>query len=129
MEYQIAYLDIYGNAGILAEEISGILHGAELVNLSKQEISDDANSYLLVFEITQNAIPLKIMDILENLEGKTILCCVIPSSVMDTIQEALDENPENKQAQAMLEAFQHAKNHPDAGDFRELRRFIQESGI
>lgn len=165
MEYQIAYLDIYGNAGILAEEISGILHGAELVNLSKQEISDDANSYLLVFEITQNAIPLKIMDILENLEGKTILCFVacgmalfeekedvehnllpflpdecdyrglffcpgqIPSSVMDTIQKALDENPENKQAQAMLEAFQHAKNHPDAEDFRELRRFIQESGI
>ena len=40
-----------------------------------------------------------------------------------------DENPENKQAQAMLEAFQHAKNHPDAEDFRELRRFIQESGI
>ena len=36
MEYQIAYLDIYGNAGILAEEISGILHGAELVNLSAQ---------------------------------------------------------------------------------------------
>ena len=105
------------------------------------------------------------MDILENLEGKTILCFVacgmalfekkenvehnllpflpdecdyrglffcpgqIPSSVMDTIQEALDENPENKQAQAMLEAFQHAKNHPDAEDFRELRRFIQESGI
>ena len=30
MEYQIAYLDIYGNAGILAEEISGILHGAEI---------------------------------------------------------------------------------------------------
>ena len=24
MEYQIAYLDIYGNAGILAEEISGL---------------------------------------------------------------------------------------------------------
>ena len=43
MEYQIAYLDIYGNAGILAEEIHSILHGAEPVDLSKQEISDDAN--------------------------------------------------------------------------------------
>ena len=165
MEYQIAYLDIYGNAGILAEEISGILHGAELVNLSKQEISDDANSYLLVFEITQNAIPLKIMDILENLEGKTILCCVtcgmalheskdsiehcllpfipdecdyrgtffcpgqIPASVMDTVQTALDENPENQRAKIMLEAFQHSMNHPDTEDLRDLRRFIQESGI
>ena len=165
MDYQIAYLNVYGNAGVLADEIQTILAGAELVDLNRQEISDDADVYLLVFEITQAAIPLKIMDVLENLEGKTILCFVacgmalfeekedvehnllpflpdecdyrglffcpgqIPSSVMDTIQEALDENPENKQAQAMLEAFQHAKNHPDAGDFQELRRFIQESGI
>ena len=165
MEYHISYLDIYGNAGILAEEISSILHGAELVNLSKQEISDDANSYLLVFEITQNAIPLKIMDILENLEGKTILCCVtcgmalheskdsiehnllpfipdecdyrgmffcpgqIPASVMETVQTALDENLENQRAKIMLEAFQHSMNHPDTDDLRELRRFIQESGI
>ena len=165
MEYQIAYLDIYGNAGILAEELKRILHGAELVNLSKQDLSGGANVYLLVFEITQNAIPLKIMDLLENLEGKTVLCIVacgmalfetkehierrllpflpdacdyrglflcpgqIPASVMDTLQEALEENPENKQAQAMLEAFRQAENHPDAENFQALRRFIQESGI
>ena len=165
MRHQIAYLNIYGNAGLLAEELQNILYDAELVNLSSQDISEGADVYLLVFEITQNAIPLKIMDILESLEGKTILCFVacgmalwesketvernllpflpdecdyrglffcpgqIPSSVMDTIQEALDENPENQQAQAMLEAFQHARNHPDTEDFRELRRFIQESGI
>ena len=53
MEYQIAYLDIYGNAGILAEELKRILHGAELVNLSKQDLSGGANVYLLVFEITR----------------------------------------------------------------------------
>ena len=105
------------------------------------------------------------MDVLENLEGKTILCCVtcgmtlheskdsiehnllpfipdecdyrgmffcpgqIPASVMDTVQTALDENPENQQAKTMLEAFQHSMNHPDTDDLRELRRFIQESGI
>jgi hypothetical protein len=28
-----------------------------------------------------------------------------------------------------LEAFQHSMNHPDTDDLRELRRFIQESGI
>ena len=48
---------------------------------------------------------------------------------MDAVQTALDENPENQQAQAMLEALQHSMNHPDADDLRELRRFIQESGI
>ena len=105
------------------------------------------------------------MDVLENLEGKTILCCVtcgmalreskdsiehnllpflpdecdyrglffcpgqIPASVMETVQTALDENPENQQAKVMLEAFQHSMNHPDTEDLRDLRRFIQESGI
>ena len=76
MDYQIAYLNVYGNAGVLADEIQTILAGAELVDLNKQEISDDADVYLLVFEITQAAIPLKIMDVLENMEGKTVLCCV-----------------------------------------------------
>ena len=89
MDYQIAYLNVYGNAGVLVDEIQTILAGAELVDLNKQEISDDADVYLLVFEITQAAIPLKIM----------------------------------------LEAFQHSMNHPDTDDLRELRRFIQESGI
>ena len=165
MDYQIAYLNVYGNAGMLADEIQTILADAELVDLNKREISDDADAYLLAFEITQAAIPLKIMDVLENLEGKTILCCVtcgmalyesknsiersllpfipdecdyrgmffcpgqIPASAMDAVQTALDENPENQQAKVMLEAFQHSMNHPDTEDLRDLRRFIQESGI
>lgn len=165
MEYQIAYLNVYGNAGVLADEIQAILAGAELVDLNWQEISYDADVYMLVFEITQAAVPLKIMDVLENLEGKTLLCCVtcgmalheskdsiehnllpfipdecdyrgmffcpgqIPDSVMETVQTALDENPENQRARIMLEAFQHSMNHPDTDDLRKLRRFIQESGI
>lgn len=47
MDYQIAYLNVYGNAGVLADEIQTILAGAELVDLNKQEISDDADVYLL----------------------------------------------------------------------------------
>ena len=160
MDYQMAYFNVYGNAGVLADEIQAILAGAELVDLNRQEISYDADVYLLVFEITQAAIPLKIMDVMENLEGKTILCCVIcgmalheskdsiehnllpfipdecdyrgmffcpgqiPASVMETVQTALDENPENQRARVMLEAFQHSMNHPDTDDLRELRRFI-----
>ena len=51
------------------------------------------------------------------------------ASVMDSVQTALDENPENQRAKIMLEAFQHSMNHPDTEDLRDLRRFIQESGI
>jgi len=165
VDYQIAYLNVYGSARVLADEIQTILADAELVDLDRQEISDDADVYLLVFEITQAAIPLKIMEVLENLEGKTILCCgtcgmalheskdsiehsllpfipdecdyrglffcpgQIPVSVIETIQTALDEDPENQRAKIILDAFQHSMNHPDTDDLRNLRRFIRESGI
>ena len=165
MFYQIAYLNTHGNASVLADGIQSILNDAELVDLSNQEITEDTGVYLLVFEITRNSIPLPIMDALENLEEKTILCCVtsgmarfeskegiehsllpflpdecdyrgmffcpgqIPASAMDAVQTALDENPENQRAKIMLEAFQHSMNHPDTEDLRDLRRFIQESGI
>ena len=69
----------------MADEIQTILSGAELVDLNKQEISDDADVYLLAFEITQAAIPVKIMDVLENLEGKTILCCVTRARTASSI--------------------------------------------
>lgn len=76
MSYQIVYLDVYGNAKILADEMRRIFPrgSAKWINLAKQELSSDAEVYLIVFEITQDAIPLKIMEALELLEGKTILC-------------------------------------------------------
>ena len=83
MDYQIAYLNVYGNAGVLADELQTILAGAEMVDLSgNQEISYSSDVYLLVFEITRDAIPLKIMDVLENLEGKTVLCIVTCSMAL-----------------------------------------------
>lgn len=57
MFYQIAYLNTYGNASVLADGIQSILNDAELVDLSNQEITEDAGVYLLVFEITRNSIP------------------------------------------------------------------------
>lgn len=167
MKYQVAYANVYGNAEVLASWIMSILppESAELVNLSYRDISSDADVYLIGFEITQDTIPLNIMDVLEKLEGKTILCFAacgmadsgnkervernlrpflpdecdyrglflcpgqIPTSVIDTIQKVLDENPDNERAKAMLEGFQHSLNHPDMEDFRDLRRFIDGSGI
>lgn len=167
MKYQIAYENIYGNAEVLANEIKKILppESTDFADLSCQEISDDADVYLIGFEITQDAIPLNIMDVLENLEGKTVLCFVtcamahagkkdsiernllpflpdecdyrglffcpgqIPASVLRAVEEALRENPENERAKTMLECFQKSLNHPDSDDLRDLRRFIDESGI
>lgn len=165
MFYQIAYLNTYGNASVLADGIQNILNDAEFVDLSNQEITEDADVYLLVFEITRNSIPLPIMDALENLEEKTILCCVtsgmarfeskegiehsllpflpdecdyrgmffcpgqIPVSVIEKAEKVLRQDPENRQAKMMIEAFRSSAGHPDIEDMRELRRFIQESGI
>lgn len=91
MHYQIAYLNIYGNAGILAEAIANSLTDAELVDLSCQEIADGAGVYLLVFEMTQNAIPLKIMDALELLEGKTILCAAASTMALYENAESVEK--------------------------------------
>lgn len=76
MKYQIAYINVYGNAKVLANEIMNILpeDNVEEIDLSYQEITDDADVYLIGFEITSAAIPLKIMDVLEKLDGKTIIC-------------------------------------------------------
>ena len=76
MKYQVAYLNVYGNAQILANEIMDMLPpgSTECVDLSCQELYDDADVYLIAFEMTRSAIPLDIMDAMENLGGKTILC-------------------------------------------------------
>lgn len=167
MKYQIVYANVYGNAGTLANEIMNILpaESTDLIDLSCQDISDDADVYLIGFEVTQDTLPLSIMDILENLESKTVLCFAtcgmantkcresiertistflpdecdyrglffcpgqIPASVMASMQEILERNPENERARAMLEGFQHSINHPDMEDLCSLRRFINTSGI
>lgn len=90
----------------MADEMQSILVDAELADLDKQEISDDADVYLLVFEITQAAIPLKIMEVLERLEGKIILCCI-------TCGMALYENKDSME-QKLLPFL------PDECDYRGL---------
>ena len=76
MKYQVAYSSVYGNAKILADAIMDMLppDSAEYVDLSCQELYDDADIYLIVFEMMRNVIPMDIMNALENLGGKSILC-------------------------------------------------------
>ena len=76
MKYQIAYTNRYGNAGVLAKEIMKILpsKSTDVMDLSYCEISSDADVYLIGFEIVLDTLPLNIINILEKLEGKTVLC-------------------------------------------------------
>lgn len=92
MKYQIAYLNTYGNAKTLADEIMRILpsDSTQLIDLSCQEISGEADVYLIGFEITQNAIPLEIMDVLKVLEGKTILCFVASGMALFENEEGVE---------------------------------------
>lgn len=92
MKYQIAYLDTYGNAKVLADEIMTVLPSGstEVIDLSCQEISDEADVYVIGFDTTQSTIPLEIMDVLEVLEGKTVLCFVTSGMALFENQESVE---------------------------------------
>ena len=164
MKYQVAYLNVYGNAKILADAIVDTLppDSTECVDLSCQELYDDADVYLIVFEMMRSAIPLDIMDAMENLGGKSILCFAacgaehwgdkdhieqsmfpflpdecdycglfvcpghVPVNILNSMQQSLQEQPENTRAMAILEDYRWSTGHPDAEDIDDLRRFIGE---
>ena len=164
MRYQVAYLNVYGNAKILADAIMDLLpsDSTECIDLSCQELYDDADVYLMIFEMMRSAIPLDIMDALENLGGKSILCFAacgselwgdkehieqsmfpflpdecdyrglfvcpghVPVNILDSMQQSLQEQPENSRAMAILEDYRRSSGHPDAEDMNDLRRFISE---
>ncbi len=75
MKYEIAYISSSGNTEKLAHGIADCLPCEDtfVTNLFCEEITKQADVYLLGFGMKHEAIPLKIMDVLDELEGKTIL--------------------------------------------------------
>ena len=75
MKYEIAYISQSGNTEKLAHGIADSLPHRDtfVTDLSCEEITGKADVYLIGFGLKKEAIPLKIMDVLEELEGKTIL--------------------------------------------------------
>jgi len=75
MKYEIAYISQSGNTEKLAHGIADSLPHRDtfVTDLSCEEITGKADVYLVGFGLKKEAIPLKIMDVLEELEGKTIL--------------------------------------------------------
>lgn len=81
MKYEIAYISGSGNTEKLAHGIADSLPQTNtfVTDLSCEEITKQADVYLIGFGMKREAIPLKIMDILEELEDKTILFFVTAS--------------------------------------------------
>jgi len=75
MKYEVAYISSSGNTEKLAHGIADSLPHRDtfVTDLSCEEITGKADVYLIGFGLKKEAIPLKIMDVLEELEGKTIL--------------------------------------------------------
>lgn len=78
LKYEVAYISNSGNTATIAEEIADMLSEEEvhLTDLSCDEISEDADVYLIGFGINRGTVPMKVMDALEIAESKTILLFV-----------------------------------------------------
>ena len=81
MKYEVVYISQSGNTEKLAHGIADSLPHRDtfVTDLSCEEITGKADVYLVGFGMKNEAIPLKIMDVLETLEGKTILFFVTAS--------------------------------------------------
>lgn len=83
MKYEIAYISGSGNTEKLAHGIADSLPSRDtfVTDLSSEEITRKADVYLIGFGMKKNVIPFKIMDVLEELEDKTILFFVTASVI------------------------------------------------
>ncbi len=79
MQYQIGYLNTYGNAEILATKIEQYLPigSSTMTDIATEPLSGTADVFLVCFEMTREAVPLEIMEALELLEGKRIALFVL----------------------------------------------------
>ncbi len=79
MQYQIGYLNTYGNAEILATKIEQYLPigSSTMTDIATEPLFGTADVFLVCFEMTREAVPLEIMEALELLEGKRIALFVL----------------------------------------------------
>jgi hypothetical protein len=75
MKYEIAYLSLSGNTEKLAYGIADELPNDETIitDLSSETISSQADINLICFGVNKGTVPIKIMDALDELDGKTIM--------------------------------------------------------
>lgn len=78
MKYQVAYFSRTGNSEKLARGIMTAFspQDATLMDLAKEDVSRDASTYILCFGMVKGEIPIRIIDTLDYLDGKTVLFLV-----------------------------------------------------
>lgn len=78
MNCEIAYLSQSGHTAALAEEIAEMLSDEEvhLTDLAHTDMDENAEVYLIGFGIDRGSVPMRIMDALEQTEGKIVLLFV-----------------------------------------------------
>lgn len=89
MKYEVDYVSITGNTEKLVKAIALDLppEDTKMVDLSSQQPSLDVDIYLVCFGLSKGNIPLKVMDLLEELEDKTLLLFI--TSAMEPGQESI----------------------------------------
>jgi len=109
MKYEVAYISRSGNTEKLAHGIADCLPSEDtfVTDLATEEITDKADVYLIGFGLRNNTIPLKIMDVLEKLEGKII--------IFFATAPVIPTEEHTKEVERRLEPFM-----PDECDYRGL---------
>lgn len=94
MRYEIDFLSRSGNTKKLADAIEGMLpvRDTEFIDLLSDEPTTDADAYVIVFSFNKGTIPLKIMEMLDMLEGKTMLFLVtLGADTPEDYHEAIEQ--------------------------------------
>ena len=75
MKYEIAYISQSGNTEKLAHGIADRLphHTTFVTDLATEEITQKADVYLIGFGVNKGMVPLRVMEVLDKLHGKTSL--------------------------------------------------------
>ena len=90
MKIEIAFVSLSGNTENLAHGIADNLpHDKTFVtDLTHEDITGKADAYLIGFGVNKGTVPLKIMDVLDELHGKKIMFFV--TCGMEPVREYRD---------------------------------------
>ena len=79
MKYELAYLSRSGGASRIIKALIDVIPAGQyrVVDMSSQEPSEDAEIYVLGFDVQRGNCPFGLLDFIEKLEGKTIILVAV----------------------------------------------------
>ena len=146
MRYEIDYLSRSGHTKRLADAVKELfpIWDTEFIDLIREKPTADADTYIIVFSFNKGTVPLKIMNMLDMLTGKTILFLVtfgadnpleyqsiIEQKIIPFLPDHCDYrgiylcNPDSEHAHMVCECCRKAKGHPDRNDENNACEFVR----